>query len=87
MVGTARERWVQAMQKRARNSGYPTRYEFCSLPQSGHAFKQCTDQGRIIEHVLEFFQLNTDTVKTDASLKQIFPTPNKLRSHRPDQIL
>ena len=52
------QRWVEIMRKSARNSGFDTRYEFRSLPQSGHAFEQCVNQGHMIEHVLKFFQLN-----------------------------
>ncbi len=76
------ERWVQAMRKRARNLGYDTAYEFCSLPQSGHAFKQCTEQGRMIEYVVTFFQLGAGA--SPARKKSKIPTiiHQKTQSHR-----
>ncbi|MFQ5625061.1 MAG: ATP-binding cassette domain-containing protein [Methyloligellaceae bacterium] len=64
------QRWVHAMRRQARNSGFDTKHEFIGLSKSAHAFEQCVNNGQLIEYVLKFFQLDTTMMPTKVCLAQ-----------------
>lgn len=49
------ERWIEAMSAAAREHGFDTRFEFASLPRSGHSFNRAAKRGGIGRRAFDWF--------------------------------